>query len=314
MKTTCAYCGVGCGIRLSREGDNWQLQGDEQHPANGGALCVKGASLLESLAFPDRLLYPRWMGQRIGWEEALDTLAERFAAILAESGPDAIGIYLSGQLTTEDYYVANKLMKGYLGSANVDTNPALHVVGGGGPPARLRRIWCPPATRIWSSPIWWCSPVPTPPGPTPCCFAVCSRRAPRAQAGGAGPRRTMTASRGICTGTQTWQRRDALERAVPATCSMSMADKAYVAARERLRGAGGGAGRSGLATGRGPQLRPLPQRSARFLPALCPYPKTVTLFCQGINQSNQGVDKANAIINAHLLCGRIGKPGRPPSP
>lgn len=73
MKTTCAYCGVGCGIRLSREGDNWQLQGDEQHPANGGALCVKGASLLESLAFPDRLLYPRWMGQRIGWEEALDT-------------------------------------------------------------------------------------------------------------------------------------------------------------------------------------------------------------------------------------------------
>ena len=74
MKTTCAYCGVGCGIRLSREGDNWQLQGDEQHPANGGALCVKGASLLESLAFPDRLLYPRWMGQRIGWDEALDTL------------------------------------------------------------------------------------------------------------------------------------------------------------------------------------------------------------------------------------------------
>ena len=125
MKTTCAYCGVGCGIRLSREGDNWQLQGDEQHPANGGALCVKGASLLESLAFPDRLLYPRWMGQRIGWEEALDTLAARFAAILAESGPDAIGIYLSGQLTTEDYYVANKLMKGYLGSANVDTNSRL---------------------------------------------------------------------------------------------------------------------------------------------------------------------------------------------
>ena len=64
MKTTCAYCGVGCGIRLSREGDNWQLQGDEQHPANGGALCVKGASLLESLSFPDRLLYPRWLGQR----------------------------------------------------------------------------------------------------------------------------------------------------------------------------------------------------------------------------------------------------------
>ena len=75
MKTTCAYCGVGCGIRLSREGESWQLQGDEEHPANGGALCVKGASLLESLAFPDRLLYPRWMGQRIGWDEALDTLA-----------------------------------------------------------------------------------------------------------------------------------------------------------------------------------------------------------------------------------------------
>ena len=84
----------------------------------------QGASLLESLDF-DRLLYPRWLGQRIGWEQALDTLAERFTAILAESGPQAIGIYLSGQLTTEDYYVANKLMKGYLGSANVDTNSRL---------------------------------------------------------------------------------------------------------------------------------------------------------------------------------------------
>ena len=89
------------------------------------------------------------MGQRIGWEEALDTLAARFAAILAESGPDAIGIYLSGQLTTEDYYVANKLMKGYLAVPTWTPTPGSACRRRWWPTsAPSGRIWCPPVTRI----------------------------------------------------------------------------------------------------------------------------------------------------------------------
>ncbi|MGU5528311.1 nitrate reductase [Aeromonas caviae] len=319
MKTTCAYCGVGCGIRLSREGDNWQLQGDEQHPANGGALCVKGASLLESLAFPDRLLYPRWMGQRIGWEEALDTLAERFAAILAESGPDAIGIYLSGQLTTEDYYVANKLMKGYLGSANVDTNSRLcmssavvahqRAFGEDLVPACYEDLELADLVVLTGANTAWTHPV---------LFRRLQQaraRRPELKLVVLDPRRTMTAEQGDL--------HLALKPGSDVTLWNGLCrylldvdgwDKAYVAQHvsgfEELAGAldnpawqldevarSCGLSRSDL---------------IGFYQLFARTPKTVTLFCQGINQSNQGVDKANAIINAHLMCGRIGKPGAAP--
>ena len=119
--TTCAYCGVGCGIKV--EGD--KLEGDSLHPANRGALCVKGASLLETMEYPHRLLYPRLEGKHAGWEQALDHIARRFNQIIEESGPDSVALYVSGQLMTEDYYVANKLMKGYIGAANIDTNSRL---------------------------------------------------------------------------------------------------------------------------------------------------------------------------------------------
>lgn len=125
MRSVCAYCGVGCGVRVEREGEAWHLSGDEAHPANRGALCIKGASLIESLDIPRRLLYPRWGGERIGWEAALDRLAGELTRIIGESGPESVALYLSGQLTCEDYYVANKLMKGFIGSPHVDTNSRL---------------------------------------------------------------------------------------------------------------------------------------------------------------------------------------------
>src|SRR6186713_2771048 len=130
-RTTCAYCGVGCGIIATPDGaGGTAIAGDVEHPANFGRLCSKGSALGETLGLEDRLLYPmircsKGTMERVAWSDALDHVAHRFAHIVKRDGPDAVAFYLSGQLLTEDYYVANKLMKGFIGSANVDTNSRL---------------------------------------------------------------------------------------------------------------------------------------------------------------------------------------------
>ena len=130
-RTTCAYCGVGCGIIATPDGAGGAaIAGDVEHPANFGRLCSKGSALGETLGLEDRLLYPmircsKGTMERVAWSDALDHVAHRFAHIVKRDGPGAVAFYLSGQLLTEDYYVANKLMKGFLGSANVDTNSRL---------------------------------------------------------------------------------------------------------------------------------------------------------------------------------------------
>src|ERR1700724_2162961 len=130
-RTTCPYCGVGCGV-LAAPDDRGSaaISGDPAHPANFGRLCSKGSALGETLGLEDRLLYPmigcsKGTMERVAWSDALDHVAHRFAHIVARDGPGAVAFYLSGQLLTEDYYVANKLMKGFIGSANVDTNSRL---------------------------------------------------------------------------------------------------------------------------------------------------------------------------------------------
>ncbi|MFP5345211.1 MAG: molybdopterin-dependent oxidoreductase, partial [Gammaproteobacteria bacterium] len=126
VKTTCPYCGVGCGIAAAVQvGGSVQISGDETHPANLGRLCSKGAALAETIDLEGRLLYPEMGGERCTWDTALDAIAQNFARIIREQGPDAVAFYVSGQLLTEDYYVANKLMKGFIGSANIDTNSRL---------------------------------------------------------------------------------------------------------------------------------------------------------------------------------------------
>ena len=122
IRTTCPYCGVGCGVLARADG---LIQGDPGHPANAGRLCSKGAALGETIGLDGRLLYPEIHGQRATWDGALDLVAERFSAAVAAHGPDSVALYVSGQLLTEDYYVANKLMKGFIGSGNIDTNSRL---------------------------------------------------------------------------------------------------------------------------------------------------------------------------------------------
>src|SRR5258705_1014805 len=131
VRTTCPYCGVGCGILARPDGQGGAIiAGDPDHPANFGRLCSKGSALGETLGLESRLLHPMLRDAdgrlvRAGWNAALDQVAAGFTRIVAEHGPKAVAFYLSGQLLTEDYYFANKLTKGFIGSANVDTNSRL---------------------------------------------------------------------------------------------------------------------------------------------------------------------------------------------
>src|SRR5258708_5974932 len=131
VRSTCPYCGVGCGLLAQPDGrGGTAIAGDPTHPANFGRLCSKGSALGETVGLDGRLLHPMLRQAdgtlaRTDWSRALDHVAESFRRIIERDGPDAVAFYLSGQLLTEDYYVANKLMKGFIGSANVDTNSRL---------------------------------------------------------------------------------------------------------------------------------------------------------------------------------------------
>lgn len=132
VKSTCCYCGVGCGVLIETEGGVMTgVRGDPDHPANRGRLCTKGATLHLTadttcrLKFPERRTLRGHMGEQISWDSALDEAAARFGEIIQVHGPDSVAFYISGQLMTEDYYVFNKLAKGLIGTNNVDTNSRL---------------------------------------------------------------------------------------------------------------------------------------------------------------------------------------------
>ena len=126
VRTTCPYCGVGCGVVASPQSNgDVAIAGDKEHGSNFGRLCSKGSALGETLDTQGRLLFPVVEGERASWDSALDAVASGFKRIVDVYGPESVAFYVSGQLLTEDYYVAIKLMKGYIGSANIDTNSRL---------------------------------------------------------------------------------------------------------------------------------------------------------------------------------------------
>ncbi|PQV47403.1 assimilatory nitrate reductase (NADH) beta subunit /assimilatory nitrate reductase (NADH) alpha subunit apoprotein [Jejuia pallidilutea] len=133
VKTTCSYCGVGCGIVVKKDNNNKVfVEGDKDHPVNKGMLCSKGMNLhYVANDTSDRILYPemRWSRshprERVSWDDALDRAASVFKSIIKKHGPDSVGFYVSGQSLTEEYYIANKLTKGFLGTNNIDTNSRL---------------------------------------------------------------------------------------------------------------------------------------------------------------------------------------------
>lgn len=141
-RAQCPYCGVGCGLELKPPPDpapapaipapdgQWTARGDRHHPSSLGQVCVKGATVGETLHH-NRLTTPLWRARTdqaftpISWERAFTLLVERIRTTLATKGPQALAIYGSGQMLCEDYYVANKLLKGFLGSNNFDSNSRL---------------------------------------------------------------------------------------------------------------------------------------------------------------------------------------------
>jgi assimilatory nitrate reductase catalytic subunit len=324
ISTTCAYCGVGCGILATPDGSGGAaISGDPGHPANFGRLCSKGSALGETLGLADRLLYPmircsKGSMERVAWSDALEHVAHRFAHIVKRDGPDAVAFYLSGQLLTEDYYVANKLMKGFIGSANVDTNSRLCMASSVAGHRRAFGTDTVPGCYddldqadllvLVGSNAAWCHPV------------LYQRMVANKQKRGArivviDPRRTDTAEDadlflGLKPGTDT-----ALFSGLLAHLADHGAlDSDYIErhtsgfdeALARARVIAGGIGATALATG-------LSERDvADFFRLFATMPRVVTLYSQGVNQSAQGTDKVNAIINCHLATGRIGKPGASP--
>jgi assimilatory nitrate reductase catalytic subunit len=324
-RTTCPYCGVGCGVLATPDsgGGGATISGDPEHPANFGRLCSKGSALGETLGLGDRLLYPmvrcgKGTMERVAWTDALDHVAHRFAHIVKRDGPNAVAFYLSGQMLTEDYYVANKLMKGFIGSANVDTNSRLcmassvaghrRAFGADTVPGCYEDLDEADLLVLIGSNAAWCHPV------------LFQRMLANKQQRGArivviDPRRTDTAGDadlflGLKPGTDTALFSGLLVHLADAGALdhdyIESHTSGFEAALARARSIAGSVGATALATGLAePDV-------ADFFQMFRTTPRVVTLYSQGVNQSAQGTDKVNAIINCHLATGRIGKPGASP--
>jgi assimilatory nitrate reductase catalytic subunit len=323
-RTTCAYCGVGCGVLATPDGRGGAaISGDPDHPANFGRLCSKGSALGETLGLTNRLLYPmircdKGNMERVAWSDALDHVAHRFQHIIARDGPGAVAFYLSGQLLTEDYYVANKLMKGFLGSANVDTNSRLcmsssvaghrRAFGADTVPGCYEDLDDADLLVLVGSNAAWCHPV------------LYQRMLVNKQQRGArivviDPRRTDTVGEddlflGLKPGSDT----ALFSGLLVYLADQGKLDREYIEAHTtgfdeaiaRARSMAGSVGATALATG-------LSEADvAAFFQLYANTPRVVTLYSQGVNQSAQGTDKVNAILNCHLATGRIGKPGASP--
>jgi assimilatory nitrate reductase catalytic subunit len=316
VNTTCPYCGVGCGVVVTpRQGEEPGVAGDAAHPANFGKLCVKGSALGQTVDLEGRLLHPMVHGQRATWARAVNFVASGLSRIIAEHGPDAVAFYLSGQMLTEDYYVANKFAKGFLGTGHVDTNSRLcmassvaghrRAFGSDTVPNSYEDIDGADLIILVGSNAAWCHPV------------LFQRMQAARENHGAkliniDPRRTATSEGAdlhlsIAPGMDSVlfshllveiARRGAVDQAyVPAHTSGF--EEALANARLIAPDEAGAAARCGLTR----------DQVKAFTDLFIGTKRVVTCYSQGVNQSAQGSDKVNAILNCHLATGRIGKQG-----
>jgi assimilatory nitrate reductase catalytic subunit len=325
VRTTCPYCGVGCGVSATPGADgSVAIVGDLAHTANRGRLCVKGSALGDTVSLEGRLLYPsvrEGLGalKRVSWDTALNRVARGFSQIIAEHGPDAVALYVSGQLLTEDYYVANKLMKGYVGSANIDTNSRLcmssavaghkRAFGEDLVPNSYEDLELADMVVLVGSNTAWCHPI---------LFQRISRikeARPEMQVVVIDPRRTATCELAdlhlpVKPGTDVW-----LFNGLLAFLAREGAiDQAFVAAH--TNGFDAAVDTASIDCADPLQVAKLckvdPADLLTFYRAFAATKKVVTGFSQGVNQSSAGTDKVNAIINCHLATGSIGQPGMGP--
>jgi assimilatory nitrate reductase catalytic subunit len=319
VKTTCPYCGVGCGVLATPDGvGGAKISGDPDHPSNYGKLCSKGSALGETLGLATRLLHPQIDGERVSWTTALDHIAARLGAIRQLHGPNAIAFYLSGQLLTEDYYVANKLAKGFIGTPHVDTNSRLcmassvaghrRAFGADIVPQCYEDLDDADLVVLAGSNTAWCHPI---------LYQRIQRT--RGERGtrvvNIDPRRTATSEgadlqlslkpgtdSALWNGLLVWLAdHDALDAIFIANHTTGF-DAALAQARQESFNLAAvaittGINRADIET---------------FYTWWMATNRVVSCYSQGINQSVVGTDKVNAIINCHLATGRIGKVGSGP--
>ncbi len=324
VKTTCPYCGVGCGVIATTDGAQiTAVRGDPDHPANFGRLCTKGSTLQLTTTPYGRALYPEIRRARdkhrtrASWDETLDYLVDKFATTIERHGPDSVGFYISGQLLTEDYYVFNKLAKGLIGTNNIDTNSRLCMssavtgykatLGADAPPAcyddlnHAELIVIAGSNAAWAHPILY-RRLEDAKAKNPALKVVCID-----------PRRTETARAAdlhlaILPGTDV-----ALFNAILHWLVWEDAVASdYIAAHTE-----------GFAELRTSMRECTPAWAVRIcgvredaIVQLAQWWRasnaTLSLYCQGLNQSTSGTDKNAALINLHLATQQIGKPGAGP--
>ena len=313
-KTACPYCGVGCGVIASPDGKGGvKIKGDPEHPANLGRLCSKGSALGETTWLEDRLLSPWVQGAPADWDTALDLVAEKFKSTIAEHGPDSVAFYVSGQLLTEDYYVANKLMKGFIGSANIDTNSRLcmassvaghkRAFGTDTVPGQYTDLEEADLIVLTGSNLAWCHPVLYQ-------RIVAAKKArPQMKVVNIDPRRTATSDiadlhLAIAPGGDA----ALFNRLLVEIQEQGAVDSAFVG--QHIEGFDDALDAASSCDSSVTGLSEAELR--KFCNMWIGTEKVVTVYSQGVNQSSAGSDKVNAILNCHLATGRIGQPGMGP--
>jgi assimilatory nitrate reductase catalytic subunit len=326
-RSTCCYCGTGCGVVIRSEGDRVvAVAGDPGHPSSAGKICTKGATLHLTMtpgAMAGRARHPEMRMSRgaprarVTWDAALDHVADRFAATIREHGPDSVAFYVSGQLLTEDYYVFNKLAKGLIGTANIDTNSRLcmssavtgytRTLGADAPPNCYDDIEHAKCLFIAGS-------------NTAVAHPVLFRRIEAARERDPGlkvivvdPRRSETACTAdlhlaILPGTDV----ELFHAMLHVMLWENLVDERYIrehtegfaALRDIVREV---APRTAAETC-GVRAEDI-VTAARWFAASA---ATLSLYCQGLNQSTSGTAKNAALINLHLACGQIGRQGAGP--
>jgi ferredoxin-nitrate reductase len=320
IKTLCPYCGVGCGLEVVPDKkQTWKVRGDREHPSSQGMVCIKGATVAESIR-SDRLLYPMMRDtldqpfRRASWDEALDAIVNRIQTIRSTSGPDALCVYGSGQFATEDYYVAQKLMKGCLGTNNFDANSRLCMssavsgyvqsFGSDGPPCCYDDLELTDCAFIIGSNTAECHPI---------VFnrlAKYHKKHPNVKMVVVDPRRTPTAEAAdlhlaIKPGTDIdllngiaylLLRRQAIDPEFIQECTANFSAFAEVVSSYTPEFV---ASRCGITVSDLETAANYWEQSQRVL----------SLWSMGINQSSEGTAKVRSLINLHLMTGQIGKPG-----
>ncbi len=336
VKTTCAYCGVGCGVEARPNTDGLlDIRGDKQHPSNYGKLCTKGVALGDTVITDGRLLFPTRFDTKssndgadlssnskssnpsrtavdMDWSEATQLIADKFQQAITEFGADSVAFYVSGQLLTEDYYVANKLMKGFIGSGNIDSNSRLcmassvvghkRAFGSDTVPICYDDLEHAELVIITGSNLAWCHPV---------LFQrlrSAKQNNPQLKIVVIDPRSTATCEladlhlpiqsgsdvalfNGLLSYLYQHNKLD-LEYINQHTDGFEHALESALQHKDLSQ-------LTGLAS----------SVIENFYHLFSNSEKVITVYSQGVNQSSQGSDKVSSILNCHLATGKIGKKG-----